>query len=303
MIRFRRLPLALLNAWLIDQQLPSSHRRYRLRIWREDRAQLNAIRNELSLYMEEAFEDARTRIRRGFEDDLSPFNDPKTDPAANYPTLLHRVTLQGYLGETLAVIAVEHWGAHGHSDWVVPALLFRLHDQEFQHLEAINERILNGEVYNPDRVAEQRPGRTGDDAIAFRITDENIITDVLTIEAKCVSRNNNEKIKEAHQKLAAGGSRPSAIRELINIMDEYETPDAARWQEALLKLWRDGHRNAQRYDSIAYACGRTPARAGRVSWMPDHAPHADYTAARNLEGMEFQFSGLDDLVDFLYRAK
>jgi hypothetical protein len=30
------------------------------------------------------FEDARQRIRRGFEDDLSPFNDPAADPAANY---------------------------------------------------------------------------------------------------------------------------------------------------------------------------------------------------------------------------
>jgi hypothetical protein len=27
-----------------------------------------------------------------------------------------------------------HWGAHGHMDWVVPAFLFRLHDQEFQHV-------------------------------------------------------------------------------------------------------------------------------------------------------------------------
>jgi hypothetical protein len=86
-------------------------------------------------YVDEAFEDARRRIRRGFEDDLSPFNNPAADPAENYPALLHRVTLQGYLGETLAILTVEHWGAHGHTDWVVPAFLFRFHDQEFQHLE------------------------------------------------------------------------------------------------------------------------------------------------------------------------
>jgi hypothetical protein len=158
MIRVRRLTPALLDAWLIQHALPNPHACYRLRVWREDRTGLAALRAELLAYFDEAFDDARRRIRAGFEDDLSPFNDPARDPAANYPALLHRVTLLGYLGETLAVVAVEHWGAHGHTDWVVPAFLFRLHDQEFQHLESINERLLAGETYDPDVIAEQRPG-------------------------------------------------------------------------------------------------------------------------------------------------
>ena len=102
--------------------------------------------------------------------------------------------------------------AHGHTDWLVPAFLFRLHDQEFQHLEAINERLLAGEAYDPERVAERRPGRTGDDGLAFRINGEYTITDVLTLEAKCLAQNNNAKIEDAHQKLAAGGLRPSCPR-------------------------------------------------------------------------------------------
>ena len=65
---------------------------------------MTAIRDQLTDYIDEPFEDARRRIRRGFEDDLSPFRDPANDPAANYPALLHRVTLQGYFGETLAVL-------------------------------------------------------------------------------------------------------------------------------------------------------------------------------------------------------
>jgi hypothetical protein len=203
MIRFRRLTPALLDAWLVQHALPNPHARYRLRVWRESRSELTALRAELIAYFDEAFDDARRRIRAGFADDLSPFNDPARDPAANYPALLHRVTLQGYLGETLAGLAVEHWGAHGHIDWVVPAFLFRLHDQEFQHLESINERLLAGETYDPDNIAEQRPGRTGDDALAFRIDDQGVITDVLTLEAKCLAQNRSEKIKEAHAKLAA----------------------------------------------------------------------------------------------------
>lgn len=302
MIRFQRLTPELLNAWLVDQHLAKAPARYRLRVWRENRAGLAAIRAELIVYVDEAFDDARRRIRRGFEDDLSPFDDPAVDPAANYPALLNRTTLQGYLGETLAVLAVEHWGAHGHTDWVVPAFLFRLHDLEFQHLEAINEHLLAGEVYDPDRTAERRPGRTGDDGLAFRINGENNITDVLTLEAKCLSQNNNGKIKEAHQKLAAGGSRPSGIRELINLLEEYDTPEAQACQEALLKLWKDGYRVAVRYDGVGYTCGQVPARAGRVAWMPTDAPHPAYTVARKLEGMEFQFEDLTTVVNMLYRG-
>lgn len=253
-------------------------------------------------YLDEAFDDARRRIRRGFEDDLSPFNDPAHDPAANYPALLHRITLQGYLGETLAVLAVEHWGAHGNVDWIVPAFLFRLHDQEFQHLELINEQLRAGEAYDPDRIAERRPGRTGDDGLAFRLNDQNEITDVLTLEAKCLATNNNAKIQEAHEKLSAGRPLPSGVRELINILEEYDTPEAQTWQQALLKLWLGGYRIAARHDGIGYACGQIPAQGGRVAWMPVNQPHAAYTVARKLEGMEFQFEDLNTIVNALYRG-
>lgn len=303
MIRFRRLTPALLDAWLVQIPLPRPHTRYRLRVWREDRAKLAALRAELLSYFDEAFDDARRRIRAGFEDDLSPFNDPARDPAANYPALLHRVTLQGYLGETLAVVAVEHWGAHGHTDWVVPAFLFRLHDQEFQHLESINERLRAGGTYDPDVIREQRPGRTGDDALAFRINEQGVITDVLTLEGKCLAQNSPEKIQDAHAKLAAGGLRPSGVRELINLLQEYDTPQAQRWQQALLQLWHDGYRVAVRSDGVSYVCGRVPSRpVGRITWMPHDAPHPAYTIVRNLEGMEFQFPDLKGVVDVLYRG-
>ncbi len=302
MIRFRRLTLQLLDAWLINQPVASVHPRYRLRVWRENREGLAAIRDELIAYFDEALQDARKRIREGFEDDLSPFNDPAVDPAANYPSHLHHFTLQGYLGETLAALAVEHWGAHGHMDWMVPAFLFRLHDQEFQHLETINERLLAGEPYDPDLTAERRPGRTGDDGLAFRINGENTVTDILTLEAKCLARNNPSKIEDAHKKLAAGAKRPSGVRELINILEAYDTPEAQAWQEALLKFWRDDYRVAIRYDGIGYTCGSIPARAGHIAWMPTDAPHPVYTVYRKLEGMEFQFDGLTAVVNTIYRG-
>lgn len=300
MIRFLRLPQAPLEAWLSSQPLANTNERYHLRLWRENHSQIGAIKGELISYVNEALDDARMRIRRGFEDNLTPFNDPDNDPAANFPKMLNRTTLLGYLGETLAVIAVEHWGSHGYSDWHVPALLFRFHDQEFQHLDEINQRLSTGESYDPDNVDERRPGRTGDDALAFRIDSENTITDVLTLEAKCLTVHKSVKIKEAHEKLAAGTARPSGVHELVSLLSDYETPGADKWRQALLKLWKGGYQSAVRHDGVCYACEQAPVT--RATWMPIDAPHPAYTARRRLEGVEFHFTHLDGLVDTVYRG-
>lgn len=303
MIRARRLTPELLDAWLVIQPLVvRAHPSYRIRLWREHRASLAPLLQELRAYIDETFEDARRRLRHGFEDPLSPFDDPAEDPAANYPSALHRSTLQGYLGETLAVMAVEHWGAVEQNDWCVPLLLFRLHDQEFQHLEKINQRIRDGERFDRDAPGEVRPGRTGDDALAFRLGANGLITDVLTLEAKCLRQNNNASIQEAHEKLVAGGPLPPGVRELIGILSEYNGPEAALWQEALIKFRKDGYRAAARHDGVSYATAHVPLMGDRQAWLPVDGPHAAYTVARQLEGMEFQFEDLQNLVDLLYRA-
>jgi hypothetical protein len=186
-------------------------------------------------------------------------------------------------------------------DWVVPAFLFRLHNEEFQHLEQINERLVAGDAYRPDDDTERRPGRSGDDALAFRINAENVITDVLALEAKCLTHHNTGKLQQAHEKLAAGGLRPSGIHELITLLDEYDTPEAQAWQTALLRLWQSDYRVAGRHDGVAYACAQVPAQPARAAWMPTNAPHPAYTAPRRLEAMEFQFDDLIAPVEALYR--
>jgi hypothetical protein len=303
MIRFCRLTLGTLNSWLVDQGIPKTHQRYRLRVWREDHGAFDPLRNELIAYVQEALDDARSRIRSGFQDNLSPFNDPAHDPAAHYPAMLNRISLKGYLGETLAVLAVEHFGAIEQNDWMVPALLFRFHDQEFQHLDRISERLLAGEAYEPDAEKEKRPGRTGDDGLAFRIDANGVITDILTLEAKCLSVSNTAIMKDAHEKLMVGGNRPSGVREIINILREYDTPQAQAWQQALLQFYWKGFCTAARHDGLAYAVGHSPKQpADRIAWLPPEAPHPAYTIQRNLEAMEFQFENLDALVDILYRG-
>lgn len=303
MIRFRRVTLRPLNAWLAAQPITSSHRRYELRVWREVNANFAALRDELIAYTQEALDDARARIRQGFEDNLSPFSDPVDDPAAHYPAMLNRITLQGYLGETLAGLAVEHFGAFGKTDWHVPAFLFRFHDQEFQHLDLINERLLMGEPHDRDAESEKRPGRTGDDALAFRLDEQGKITHVLSLEAKCLIRSNTEVIADAHGKLAAGTRRPSGIRELITLLSDYETDAAQEWVARLLELYREGFKTAKRRDGLAYTVGHSPVKpVTRVSWLPANAPHASYTADRRFDAMEFQLSDLEGLVNTLYRG-
>ncbi|ASP73346.1 hypothetical protein CDO28_18540 [Sinorhizobium meliloti] len=305
MIRFRRVTLEPLERWLAGQllPLPGPRNRYRLRVWREVNHEFSALRDELIAYAQEALDDARRRIRKGFEDTLSPFSDPADDPAANYPAMLNRITLQGYLGETLAGLAVEHFGAFGANDWQVPAYLFRFHDQEFQHLDLINERLLMGEPHDRDAERERRPGRTGDDAIAFRIDDQGTITHVLTLEAKCLTVSNTAVIEDAYAKLSAGQRRPSGIRELITLLSDYDTPEAEQWVLRLLEFHRQGFRTVRRRDGLCYTVGNAPKRpAHRIAWLPDAAPHPAYVANRRLEAMEFQLEELEGLVDILYRG-
>ncbi|MEB5964231.1 hypothetical protein [Comamonas testosteroni] len=303
MIRFRRLTIQPLNAWLVTQPVTGTHPKYQLRVWREVNANFSALRDELIAYAQEALDDARTRIRKGFEDNLSPFSDTVDDPAAHYPAMLNRITLQGYLGETLAGLAIEHFGAFGQTDWQVPAFLFRFHDQEFQHLDLINERILMNEPHDPDAEAEKRPGRTGDDALAFRVDSKGKISHILALEAKCLIASNTAIIADAHAKLATGGRRPSGIRELITLLSDYETPEAQEWVARLLEFYRDGFKTAKRHDGLAYTVGNVPVRPStRLSWLPADAPHASYNADRHLDAMEFQISELRHLVDTLYRG-
>lgn len=303
MIRSCRIPLDLLKRWLVRQEQSKYSGQYRLRVWREDEAERESVLDELIDYVQEALDDARSKIRSGFSDSLSPFKNAASDPAANYPAALHRNTLKGYLGETLAGLAVEHFGAFGEEEWHIPAYLFRMHNTEFQHLDQINEDLQSGKVLDPDSYSEIRPGRTGDDVIAFRIGDTGKITHVLTLEAKCLARSNSDKIIDAHAKLSADRPRRSSgVREVINILSDYDTPEADKWQARLLSFWMKDSRNAEQLDGLAYAVGHHPIRdPERISWLPVDAPHEAYTGKRRLEAMEFQFTDLEELVELLYR--
>lgn len=303
MIRRLRLPMALLNAWLVSQSLDhvSSTAAYKLRLWKENRAKLSDIKNDLIAYVNEALEDARKHLRRGFEDPLSSYVDPSIDPAMHYPAILHQITLQGYLGELLGGIATEHWGSHGLNDWLIPAYLFRTHEVEFQHLESINQKLAAGEAYAADSERAQRPGRTGDDVVAFRMNSDNQIVGILTIEAKCVGTHKSQIVSDAHEKLSEGLDIPVSVRELINLLADYDTPDANKWRQALLALRSGVHTARQRYDAVSYASSTHPKQNSRQSWLPTDSEHESYKGKRKLEAFEFHLDDLKSAIGIIFR--
>lgn len=303
MIRFCRISRKSLGRWLVLQEQSEYSGKYRLRVWREESAELESVRDELIAYFKEALDDARKKMRSGFEP-LSSFKDAALDPAANFPATLHRSTLKGYLGETLAGLAVEHFGAFGEEEWHIPAYLFRTHNSEFQHLGMINEDLRSAKDYALDADDEVGIGRTGDDAVAFRIDSAGKITHVLTLEAKCLARSSSNKIRDAHIKLSIDRPRRSSgVHEVINILADYHTPEAEEWKARLLSLWMEDGGGAEQLDGLAYAVGDRPKKTERVSWLPGGAPHEAYTGKRRLEAMEFQFADLEELVDLLYRSR
>ena len=299
MIRKRRLSIPKLGAWLETQIVNGRTVRYQLRLWKANHRNFDNIEDELKLYIREAHEDVCLKIRRALEDDLAPFTNEDDDPTANYPSALNRISLQGYFGETIGGALVEHLGSHGKQGWCVPAYLFRFHTVELQHLEDINQRLLEGISFNPDAPSERRPGRTGDDAFAFIKNDDGEITDVLVLEAKCLSSHNSTTLGNAHTQVSGTPKRPIDIPRLTELLGDYNTDTAKEWRLALLNYYRKGYRMSNRFDGVIYICTNAPVK--RSSWMPKDNPHPKYIAGRPLEGLEIHMPDLDEVMNRLYR--
>lgn len=300
MIRSKKINLSQLHAWLQEQQLPAStNAKYLLRLRYADHATFPAIKQGLQSYINEAHEDARERLRSSLADDLSPFRGTPQDPAENYPEALHMITLKGYFGEIMAGLQVEHLGAHGKTGWCIPAYLFRHHDVELQHLEEINQKLKDKENYDPDALANRRPGRTGDDVLAFIMNDNGQISDVLVLEAKCVNPHNAATLGGAHAQVSKTRTPPVDILRLMEILKNHDTKKAKAWQLALTNYYRADHKSAKRYNGVSYICANAPKNM--ISWMQHDKPHQQYKATRGLMGIEVHMPEMERVVKALYR--
>jgi hypothetical protein len=244
-------------------------------------------------YIDDTLRDAIREVSIS-EMDIFPFTQaplPQGD-LQGFPKNLPEPTLLGYLGEILAGAFAEALGAHNGVEWWVPAYFFRYHNDAFHYLRQ-----------NPDPTKDARSivGRRGDDVVALHFNKAGEIDAVLIAEAKCLSRNNTGKIKEAHGQLSRKG-QPVGLDDMYRILKKYpgdpEAMKAKKALQALIKL--DDASKIPRYDFLMYVTGRVPPKT-QTSWIDRQAVSPHYTGGRSLEVIEFHATRLHDLVEQLLR--
>jgi replicative superfamily II helicase len=273
-----------IHSWLSNFITKSNDKRYRHRLLKENLKQRNAIINELKSYVDMAHEDARQYLRKLAGTSLEPL-DGYSDPSKGYPEILHPKTLKGYFGEIFSAIIAENFAPFEEDNWKVPAFLFRFHSVVFQQLESL--RQTGGE-------ANIRPGRTGDDCLAFKLNDEEQIIQVLYCEAKCTSKHYSNMITDAHKKVSE--SEIVDILPIIDILREKNDATSRMWIDALrqIRLFP----NYERCNLVSYVCGEFPKI--EQTWMTTDKPHPEYKSGQRLESVEVHLHDVDTLIKDVY---
>lgn len=299
MIRTRRVAVDRLARWLGETHAGPASTAYRLRVLTENLPHRPPILPELLAYVEEAHEDTKRKLRRVLAPSLSPFLSPP-DPALGYPRDLHESSLMGYFGEVLAGLLLEHMTVHGHNSWRVPAFLFRFHQVAIQKLQLRRDLILQGlQVADVDDKSETIPGRTGNDVLAFR-EENGELGGIVACEAKCFSAHKLADARKAHKQLSASPRCPNGVYELIEILGEYDTPDANLWRERLRRFYLDDGAQLPSFNLLMYATGNPPKR--NMTWLPSATADSSYTSSRPLEVLEVRLDNPNSLVLHIYRS-
>jgi hypothetical protein len=287
------------SVWLCDFLNENDDKTYRHRLFNEYPNKRSEILKELTSYVQNAHEDARSRLRKAFENPLDPLGAPPPfDPTDGYPGRFHMQTLKGYFGEIFAGLIAEHFSPFKEDGWKVPAFLFRYHEVEFQQLESLRQT---------GGLAKKRPGRTGDDCLAFQLDDEGQIIRYLYIEAKCTSAGSMPKmILNAYKK--ASESKLVDLRQIIEILQLRNDVPSKHWIYAIQQLWfqllpQGINQKSERCDMVSYICGKSPKRGGRLAWLPVDKPHPEYKANRRLEVVEIHLPDIESLIREVYHKK
>lgn len=231
----------------------------------------------------EAHADAQASLEQLFKpslDPLDPVNAASPD-ALVYPDSLETSTLQGYLGETLAGLVAENYDLHG-QPWTVPAFLFRGHTAAGESIDRARQLGTR---------PKKAPGRTGDDALAFRLDSSGRVEAWLFGEAKCTQTHQSGLIKTAHKQLSEQVWRPVSLGQLIEILKGRGAPGDAGWIAALEELQlRDEDSAPERFDLFVYVHGQAPKLA--ATWIPTDAPAPEYTGGKHLSAVEIRLDGV-----------
>jgi hypothetical protein len=152
-----------------------------------------------------------------------------------------------------------------------------------------------------DDDAELRPGRTGDDCLAFRRDANGDVIAALFCEAKCTKGHRTKLIDEAHEKSSQPNLLPVDLLQLIEVLSDAKGKAAARWVKALRKLYYrrkksgDGY---ERLDQVTYVCGKRPKT--KKTWIRTNKPHKKYTGGRRLHVAEIHVGDVEDLIEEAY---
>jgi hypothetical protein len=250
---------------------------------------------ELARLVRDAHRDQRERLEELMKRSLDPLDpvavaDPRTYV---YPDDLDTITLQGYLGEVLAGLVAENFEPHGEK-WAVPAFLFRNHAAASQALE--RRRQLGG----PPRTT---PGRTGDDALAFQMGDDDRISAWLFGEAKCSHGHSSSLISDGHAQLNTAIWIPVDLLQLIEVLQLRGEDGDDLWVAALQELFLTDRATAPaRSDLFVYVCGRRPKKKGQAGWLSSSRPHQKYRSRRRLEAVEIHLDDFDAVLTTVYPA-
>ncbi|MCY6494534.1 hypothetical protein [Leptolyngbya sp. GGD] len=290
----RKASLKNLSNWLIPVVTESTDKKYRHCRLEEQLDHRSASIQELQILVHEAHEDFRRHFRKLLGESLDPLGGADSEyPLEDYPRIFPLQQLKGYFGEIFAGVIAENLDPLGHQ-WEVPIFAFRHHHSAFHQFEMYRQ---NGEP------PKTRPGRFGDDMLAFERDSEGNIIRALVCEAKCTSKHNTEMIKDAHEKASEGNFVPVDYLKLVELLKDYPTdPNAVAWIHALQRLQfvRRNTINYERCDLVSYICGLPPARAELISRSK---PHIKYTANRRLEAVEVLLHDVEGLVEAVYQKE
>jgi hypothetical protein len=249
---------AKLYRWLsVSSSTQSTDGKYRHRLVREDLTEREQFFEELKNYFKAAHKDAQDFFKTELLDPLGI--QPSTSPI-KYPQDLPVCVLQGYFGEILSGLFMENFSPFEADEWVVPAYLFRFHNVIFERLEVA---LQGGDV------ADQLPGRTGDDCLAFKFDDQLCVEQVLYCEAKCTSDHDSELISDAHEKVSK--DLPACIHQIVAILKTKADSVSANLVKSLNTFREKVYLNSRgklnlpadyRCDLVSYACSRSPVRKG-----------------------------------------
>ena len=243
----------------------------------------------LASIVDEAHRDQRACIKALLEP-LDP--DGRASPGAGLVDLsvLHSVTLQGYLGEILAGVVAENYDPHNRI-WEVPAFTFRFdQDAETQIVRSLAGHDSSATF-----------GRHGHDCLAFSFDEAGGVDGYLACEGKCSAGHSSGLINKGHEQLGTGDAPTADILRLLQVLGASQAPSARDWKSAF-QAWllsAPGIPAPERFDLLVYLCGRSP-QPPRITWMSAATPRARYKGGREFEAVEAHIPNIGPLVMTCY---